>query len=255
MDNISEDDIQTEDDCAVNEELNGTINPRMQPKKSSKEIRTPLTSEGAQIVLEGSHVARVWAALSAKGDGRPGPCVQERMYRKGGSGLVKLVPSITDTTQLQLREVDPTGMLEAGKKHLAELRKRKLIVQRSLQNTIQLPLHRRASCFMPPRRGAQKTSTFKKYNFEVDSAPTSGGTLRSLLKVREEIRNIFLEMGFEELPMSSFVESGFNALFVPQQHPARELHRLEGLGREWCVGHVAPATADQAEQLVANVVP
>jgi len=44
--------------------------------------------------------------------------------------------------------------------------------------------------------------------------------------VREEIRNIFLEMGFFEMPTSSFVESGFwcfDALFVPQQHPAREL--------------------------------
>lgn len=30
-----------------------------------------LTPEGAQIVLEGSHEARVWAALPAKGEGDP----------------------------------------------------------------------------------------------------------------------------------------------------------------------------------------
>jgi phenylalanyl-tRNA synthetase alpha chain len=44
-------------------------------------------------------------------------------------------------------------------------------------------------------RGAWKTSTFKKYNFEAEGVPTDGGALHPLLKVREEIRNIFLEMG------------------------------------------------------------
>lgn len=65
------------------------------------------------------------------------------------------------------------------------------------------------------------------------------------MKVREEFRNIFFEMGyvtpslsccnscadrssrrFTEMPTNRFVESGFwnfDALFVPQQHPAREL--------------------------------
>lgn len=92
-------------------------------------------------------------------------------------------------------------------------------------------------------RGTWKTSTFKKYNFDAEGIPTNGGALHPLLKVREEIRDIFLEMGsvnrersnminsdmeisFAEMPTSSFVESGFwcfDALFVPQQHPAREL--------------------------------
>lgn len=45
-------------------------------------------------------------------------------------------------------------------------------------------------------RGAWKTSNFKKYNFEAEGIPTNGGALHPLLKVREEIRNIFLEMGY-----------------------------------------------------------
>lgn len=44
-------------------------------------------------------------------------------------------------------------------------------------------------------RGTWKTSTFKKYNFEAEGIPTNGGALHPLLKVREEIRDIFLEMG------------------------------------------------------------
>jgi len=35
-----------------------------------------------------------------------------------------------DSTQLELREVESTGTLQAGEKALAELRKRKLIIQR-----------------------------------------------------------------------------------------------------------------------------
>jgi len=44
-------------------------------------------------------------------------------------------------------------------------------------------------------RGSWKTATYKKYNFEAEGIPTTGGALHPLLKVREEIRNIFLEMG------------------------------------------------------------
>jgi phenylalanyl-tRNA synthetase alpha subunit len=51
------------------------------------------------------------------------------------------------------------------------------------------------SSVLPRHSGAWKTSTFKKYNFEAEGIPTNGGALHPLLKVREEIRNIFLEMG------------------------------------------------------------
>lgn len=40
--------------------------------------------------------------------------------------------TIQDTTQLDLREIDSTGALKSGEKILADLRKRKLIVQRLL---------------------------------------------------------------------------------------------------------------------------
>ena len=93
-------------------------------------------------------------------------------------------------------------------------------------------------------RGAWKNATFKKYNFEALGIPTTGGAFHPLLKVREEFRNIFLEMGyanfypasdvhlikplhrFAEMPTASYVESAFwcfDTLFVPQQHPARDL--------------------------------
>ncbi|KAG5648936.1 hypothetical protein DXG03_000285 [Asterophora parasitica] len=213
-----------------------------------------LTAEGSQIVTEGSHEARVWAALPETGQGTPvtpaqlkkqvgdetAKVGQGRAFKNGwigkeGDGLVKLTGTVKDVTQIDLKEVASSGTLKAREKTLADLRKRKLIVQRHGQwFTVRKGAAFSTSTAKPETdltvdmltSGAWKTSTFKKYNFDAEGAPTEGGALHPLLKVREEIRNIFLEMGFAEMPTSSFVESGFwcfDALFVPQQHPARDL--------------------------------
>lgn len=68
---------------------------------------------------------------------------------------------------------------------------------------------------------------FKAYNFDALGAAPECGHLHPLLKVRTEFRQIFLEMGFSEMPTNNYVESSFwnfDALFQPQQHPARDAH-------------------------------
>ncbi|XP_051147449.1 phenylalanine--tRNA ligase alpha subunit, cytoplasmic [Andrographis paniculata] len=77
------------------------------------------------------------------------------------------------------------------------------------------------------QRGEWKELEFKEYNFLAKGQPTEGGCLHPLLKVRRQIKMIFLQMGFEEMPTNNFVESSFwnfDALFQPQQHPARDSH-------------------------------
>ncbi|KAL0121733.1 hypothetical protein PUN28_006895 [Cardiocondyla obscurior] len=72
-----------------------------------------------------------------------------------------------------------------------------------------------------------KNKKFKPYNFEALGASLQIGHLHPLLKVRHEFRKIFLEMGFTEMPTNNYVESSFwnfDALFQPQQHPARDAH-------------------------------
>ncbi len=54
--------------------------------------------------------------------------------------------------------------------------------------------------------GSWKGKAFKTFNLECLGTPVTCGTLHPLLKVREEYRQIFLEMGFEEMPTSRFVE-------------------------------------------------
>lgn len=75
--------------------------------------------------------------------------------------------------------------------------------------------------------GSWKDKSFKPYNFNALGLPPVSGHLHPLLKVRTQFRQIFLEMGFSEMPTNNYVESSFwnfDALFQPQQHPARDAH-------------------------------
>ncbi|EOA27005.1 hypothetical protein CARUB_v10023099mg [Capsella rubella] len=72
-----------------------------------------------------------------------------------------------------------------------------------------------------------KELQFKEYNFNAKGQPLEAGHLHPLLKVRKQLKDIFRQMGFEEMPTNNFVESSFwnfDALFQPQQHPARDSH-------------------------------
>lgn len=72
-----------------------------------------------------------------------------------------------------------------------------------------------------------KNIKFKKYNYNALGKEVQNGGLHPLLNVRAQIRQIFLEQGFEEMPTNNFVESSFwnfDSLFQPQQHPSRDAH-------------------------------
>ena len=76
-------------------------------------------------------------------------------------------------------------------------------------------------------KGTWRETAFKPLNFDAAGKPPSGGALHPLMKVRSMFREIFLEMGFEEMKTNKFVESSFwnfDALYQPQQHPARDEH-------------------------------
>lgn len=67
----------------------------------------------------------------------------------------------------------------------------------------------------------------KEYNFNSRGLSVEYGSLHPLLKFKSEIKKIFLEMGFEEMDTSKFIESAFwnfDSLYQPQDHPSRDLH-------------------------------
>lgn len=83
--------------------------------------------------------------------------------------------------------------------------------------------------------GSWQTVEWKKHNFGGLGVRPAGGSLHPLLKARAEYRQIFLEMGFEEMRTNRWVESSFwnfDALFQPQQHPARDAHDTFFVGGE-----------------------
>jgi phenylalanyl-tRNA synthetase alpha chain len=66
---------------------------------------------------------------------------------------------------------------------------------------------------------------FKPYDITLDVAPQYPGKIYPFQKILSQTRQVFLEMGFEEV-FSPHIEScfwNFDALFQPQDHPARDM--------------------------------
>jgi phenylalanyl-tRNA synthetase alpha chain len=73
--------------------------------------------------------------------------------------------------------------------------------------------------------GGWREGRFQRYSLETQAEGAAQATLHPLTRFTEEIRGIFLQMGFTEIE-GDYVESAFwnmDALFIPQDHPAREL--------------------------------
>lgn len=74
---------------------------------------------------------------------------------------------------------------------------------------------------------AEFLNSFKKYNFNSTGILPHCGSLHPLMKMRSEIKKIFIEMGFSEMETNRYVESSFwnfDSLFQPQNHPSRDAH-------------------------------
>jgi phenylalanyl-tRNA synthetase alpha chain len=73
--------------------------------------------------------------------------------------------------------------------------------------------------------GTWKVKLIRPYDIHAFAPAVYGGKPHPLIMLIEQIRQIFLEMGFEEIE-GNYVESCFwnmDALFIPQDHPAREM--------------------------------
>ncbi|KAI3624950.1 phenylalanine--tRNA ligase [Malassezia furfur] len=223
--------------------------------ESTEEHPLYLTLDGRETVRLGAPEARLWALLpedASQGvplgtlQGALGADTlkqaQARAFRNklarrlpdGALARAEGVATFSDDTRAELLTIAETGRLGDDKK-LAELKKRKMVAQRKLlafriakgpqfARTIQkLETDLTAELLAS---GAWKTAAFKKYNLDAAGVVPPSGALHPLLKVRAEFRKIFFEMGFAEMPTNRFVDSSFwcfDSLFVPQQHPARDV--------------------------------
>jgi phenylalanyl-tRNA synthetase alpha chain len=73
--------------------------------------------------------------------------------------------------------------------------------------------------------GKWKSVSFKHYDIQADVEPASIGRIHPFQRILNQVREIFYGMGFSEIA-SPHVESSFwdfDALFQPQDHPARDM--------------------------------
>lgn len=70
-----------------------------------------------------------------------------------------------------------------------------------------------------------RNAEFKPYDVNLESADPMTGKAHPMQALIERIRSIFLEMGFSEISGDYVTSAGWNmdALFIPQDHPAREM--------------------------------
>lgn len=185
--------------------------------------------------LEGLKIADVNAKLGQVGKLGQGKAFKNGWISKDGDKLVAKVDQLpADIVVQQLQEIKTTGGL-GDKKELTELKKRKLIsltkivgysVEKAAKFALTITNYETDITSEMVTSGSWKDAAFKPYNFNSEGVFPSSGALHPLMKVREEFRQIFFSMGFTEMPANQYVESGFwnfDTLFVPQQHPARDL--------------------------------
>ncbi|ODM91306.1 Phenylalanine--tRNA ligase alpha subunit [Orchesella cincta] len=129
----------------------------------------------------------------------------------GATKVIRVVESIDDTVRTKLNEVASGNATVLDAAALADLKKRKLLVQspviyynikRGADFTVQIV---KLETELTPEMlasGSWKQKKFKPYNFQALGASLNSGHLHPLLKVRSEFRSILLEMGFSEMPLT-----------------------------------------------------
>ncbi|OBA24728.1 hypothetical protein HANVADRAFT_54325 [Hanseniaspora valbyensis NRRL Y-1626] len=143
--------------------------------------------------------------------------------------------SLKDETKEQLLAIQAGKHDSIDNKTLADLKKRKLIVQKKdISYKVTKGDDFSVDLIKPETEltsdmissGSYKDLKFKAYNFNSQGPLPPSGALHPLNKIKQEFRQIFFNMGFTEMPSNQYVESSFwnfDALYVPQQHPARDL--------------------------------
>ena len=155
---------------------------------------------------------------------------------ENGPKCFRNVDNVKDHTRLNLQLIESGDVENIDGKLLSELKKRKLAVEVVVKSfyvrkgsnfTLELEKPEAEITSQMLLDGSWKNKTFKDYNYNALGVLPLSGHLHPLMKVRSAYRQIFLEMGFTEMPTNKFVESSFwnfDTLFQPQQHPARDAH-------------------------------
>jgi len=209
------------------------------------------SEEGLDIASSGSHEGRLLAWLPKEGatvdavkthfpdtaNVALGAALKAKWVRKAGALVVPVACGPEDAVQRHMQAVRDGRAADLPPAALKDYKRRKLI----RDSDVTVFTASKGPCFSVEvvkqeaeltremiENGSWEKVAFKPYNFNAKGKREQRpGYLHPLMQLREEFRKIFLEMGFCEMPTNAYVESAFwnfDALFQPQQHPARDAH-------------------------------
>jgi len=233
-------------------------------QQKSTAPKTIVSSEGLSFIEHGSPEVLLFNQLSSQETDigalqRTGLLADDKMFTvaknkacknkwisidKKRNVIEKQASSVTDLVKQQLLRIQTSDGNLSGldKSSLKELKSRKLLASKQdkyfvISRGANYSAQRKEQVkditlevvdkYMDIDSNAWNGPEIKKYNFNAKGQTLSHGALHPLMKMRTEMRRILLDMGFEEMQTNRYVESSFwnfDALFQPQQHPARDAH-------------------------------
>lgn len=252
VDPVSGNTFNYEQQTSIRNVLNSLLGQEVVKFETLESIFYDLSDEAKNFIKEGSPEYRLYKAVpkgveldvtelvQLLGDAVVkiglGPAFKNKWLKKQGNAIVRIDDSATDKLASLLEDISlnkTAGVTDAVAK---ELKKRKLILE---TKAMYYRVTKGPKFTLNPQKpaadltadmlasGQWKTLQFKPYNFDAEGTLPSSGYLHPLMKVRTEFQRIFFDLGFSEMPTNRFVESSFwnfDALFQPQQHPARDMH-------------------------------
>ncbi|KAG4303922.1 hypothetical protein PORY_002666 [Pneumocystis oryctolagi] len=243
---------QTIDQQKIQGCLNSLMSREMVIYKTIEKEYFSLTPEAQEIIVNGSHEVKIFNAVSSSKNGLTleelksivglslefgqKHVFKNQWVKKIGNKLVKNVDSVVDTVVDNLKIIEKNGthpdvnvIVDLGKLSCLIINRKQISFSVEKGPKFSLVVEDKITDLTTAilQSKLYESVEFKPYNFDAKGITLQSGSLHPLLKMREEFRQIFFELGFEEMSTNKFVEScfwNFDSLFVPQQHPARETH-------------------------------
>ncbi|KAL0653599.1 hypothetical protein Bca4012_096290 [Brassica carinata] len=217
--------------------------------KELKRETLVLTDEGKKYAAEGSPEFHFFSAVPEEGSISKDDLekkLEASVFKIGstqaakkkwvamGKQVSRKVQHVEDKVKESLLQIQQG--LELDQESLNSLKARKLIVTQGWTGYSDV---KKGPCYAPKRKifatdltrenlQNWKELEFKEYNFNAKGQPLDAGHLHPLLKVRKQFKDIFCQMGFEEMPTNNFVESRE----LPEDYVERvkQVHESGGYG-------------------------
>lgn len=142
--------------------------------------------------------------------------MKKKWFNLQDGNIVRTAENVEDADRLALQAIQNGA--EVTKEQTDSLKKRKLISQDvkksfNISKGEQYKTERKKKVAELTsdmiEKGTWKEVDFKPINFNAKGKEIASGNLHPLLKVRQQFREILLQMGFSEMPTNQYAESSF----------------------------------------------